>query len=260
MTNSSKYKLIISYDGTNYCGWQVQKTQHSIAQAMQDTFADVFGSSIELIGASRTDAGVHAMGQVAVFSTDLGICPRSLLFGWNNKLPRDIRILDMQEVAIDFHPYRAKTQKTYWYHFFTQAPLPFVAQYGWHVHQALDLAKLQECLRVFVGTHDFKAFATLGDSDTKTTIRTIDSINLEYLPEWQAYRIIVVGPGFLQHMIRRIVGACIKAATQKQLSAHSLCDMLTNKDTRTVLATAPARGLMLYKVEYKETLCSNQSI
>lgn len=251
---SKSYKITVSYDGTNYYGWQVQKARSSIAQALQDTFADVFGSSIELIGASRTDAGVHAMGQIAVFSSGVNITPRRLLFGWNNKLPRDIRILELQEIAAQFHPYRTKTQKTYWYHFFTQAPLPFVARYGWSVHQALDLEKLQECLKVFVGTHDFKAFATLSDSDVRTTIRTIHSINLEYLPEWQAYRIIVVGPGFLQHMIRRIVGACIKVATKKQLSADYLCDMLTNKDTRTVLPTAPARGLMLYKVEYKETL------
>lgn len=254
MTNSSKYKLVISYDGTNYCGWQVQQTQRSIAQTMQDIFADVFDGSIKLTGASRTDAGVHALGQVATFSTDLEIHPRKMLFGWNNKLPRDIRILELQEVAAHFHPYRAKTQKTYWYHFFTQPPLPFVARYGWHVHQAVDLEKLQQCLKIFVGTHDFKAFATCGDSVVKTTIRTIDSISLEYIPEWQVYRIIVVGPGFLQHMIRRIVGACITAATKKRLSVEYLCDVLTNNNSHAVLPTAPARGLMLYKVEYKEIL------
>lgn len=246
-----QFKLTIAYDGTNYYGWQIQPDKISIVQTMQDTFALVFGQSIQLTGASRTDAGVHAMGQVAAFTTDLEIPHNKMLFAWNNLLPQEIRILDLQDVAIDFHPYRAKTNKTYWYHIFTEQPLPFTARYGWYVNGTIDFEKLKECLHIFVGTHDFRAFCTIDSDCSKSTVRTIDAITFEYVPEWRVYRIAFMGPGFLQHMIRRIVGACITVALKKELSVAYLHSVLISKNSNTILPTAPAQGLLLHKIEYK---------
>lgn len=184
-----QYRLIVAYDGTDYCGWQVQVLQKSIAQEMQDAFERVFGQSIRLLGASRTDAGVHALGQVAVFKINIQVNTQKMLFAWNNVLPQSIRIISIEEVTDNFHPYRNKTEKTYWYNFFTDQPLPFATRYGWYVRKKIDMQKLRQCLKVFQGTHDFASFCTKNEKEN--TVRTINSINLEYVKEFNCYRIEV---------------------------------------------------------------------
>ena len=122
-------------------------------------------------------------------------------------------------------------------------------KYGWWVTTKPDLEKLKRCLQVFVGTHDFRSFCT-GD-EQENTVRTIDSITLEYIKEYQAYRIAVSGPGFLRYMIRRIVGACMAVAMRKDLDIQLLRDVLAEKNPRQTLINAPAQGLMLRKISYK---------
>ncbi len=242
------YKIIVSYDGTNYFGWQIQPQVKTVTQTLQDAFAKAFGKTIKLLGASRTDAGVHATAQVARFYSDLNIRPEKLLFAWNNILPNDIVIKDLQKTREDFHPIIEAKQKTYHYHIFTKRPSPFVARYGWHYFKKIDLEKLETCLDIFVGTHDFASFCTDVPKE-KNTVRTIDSITIEKNNDWDAHKIIFKGPGFLTHMIRRIVGACLHVASC-DIPVSYLQQMLDEKNPNQHLPSAPARGLLLYKIKY----------
>ncbi|MFZ5954192.1 MAG: tRNA pseudouridine(38-40) synthase TruA [Candidatus Dependentiae bacterium] len=241
-----QYKLIVAYDGTNYHGWQVQPDKVTVAGTIQDTFKQVFDREIKLLGASRTDAGVHAAGQIATFSSDLIITPSKLLQGLRGKLPADIMIRSLEEVD-SFNPRHNVRQKIYYYHFFIAQPLPFFARYGWFYRYPIDFEKLEKALQVFVGTHDFRSFCT-GEKDD--TVRRVDSIHLEYLRRFKAYRIVVKGPGFLHHMIRRIVGAALEVAATPQLAVHYLQEVLAEKNPLQTLPNAPAQGLMLYKILY----------
>lgn len=250
MTMNRQYKIVVCYDGTAYHGWQIQPDKTTVAGTIQDTFALVFGRNIKLYGASRTDAGVHALGQVAVFSTDLAITPSKLLQGLRGKLPADIMIRSLEMVS-DFNPRHRVRQKTYYYHFFTAQPLPFVARYGWFYRYPVDFEKLQKALQVFVGTHNFRSFCS-GEKDD--TVRRVDSIHMEYLRRFKTYRIVVKGPGFLHHMIRRMVGAALEVAASPHLEVNYLQRALEAKNPLQTLPNAPAQGLMLYKIYYEEQL------
>jgi len=244
-----RYKIIVAYDGTDYCGWQRQKCVPSVAQRLEDTFKIVFDKKISIAGVSRTDAGVHALGQVASFQTDIAIDPNKLFFAWNNMLPSDIVIRKLEPVGVDFSVHKNVVQKTYHYHFFTQRPLPFVQRYGWFYRYPVDMQKLEKVLRVFVGTHDFRSFCT-GD-EREDTVRIIETIYLEHYKRYNAYRVVVKGPKFLRYMVRRIVGAAIEVASREHLSISGLQAVLDKKDPEHTLPNAPAKGLMLYKVAYE---------
>lgn len=242
------YKIIVAYDGTDYAGWQVQPTRLSVAQQLQNTFSEVFHRPLILRGVSRTDAGVHALGQVAVFKTDLNIDPQVMLHAWSARLPLTISIRNIDVVSPDFNPHAHIMEKIYHYHFFATRPLPFVQRYGWHIYRPVDLALLHDCLQTFVGTHDFRSFCT-GD-EHENTIRTIHRITLSWAPDYQAYRISVHGPKFLRYMIRRIVGASLYVACKTHLSPSILLKALDEKNPEQLFPTAPAKGLMLYQVIY----------
>ncbi len=245
-----KYKLTIAYDGTDFSGWQVQPHAPSVAQTMQDVYARIFNEKITLVGASRTDAGVHALGQIAVCTSDLAIDNTTLMQAWNDALPPTIVIQSLEQVADDFHPIYGVKEKIYWYHFFLERPLPFVERYGWFYRYPVDMDRLRQALAVFVGMHDFRSFCTGTDMGSNTT-RTIDSIEVSK-EQFGAWRITVKGPGFLRHMIRRIVGACLASASRDDLSADDLQAILEEKDPNQALINAPAKGLCLYSIRYKE--------
>ncbi len=246
------YKLIISYDGTDYAGWQVQPTRTSVAQKLQDTFHDVFGQKIILYAVSRTDAGVHALGQVVTFKTDLNIDAHSMHKAWSARLPLDIFIRSLELVEPTYNPHAFVKHKTYWYHFFCERPLPFAQRYGVHVRQPIDLEKLQNCLAVFVGTHDFRSFCT-GD-ERENTVRTITAISVTFVSEYNVYRIAISGPKFLRHMVRRIVGAALWVAIKPEMPISVLQETLLAKNPEHALAKAPAKGLTLYEVVYDPRL------
>lgn len=247
----TKYKMIISYDGTDYYGWQTLKGLPSIASTMQKVFWKTFGKEIILKGASRTDAGVHAMGQVVMFKTDLVLEADKIKFAWNNSLPADILIRSIEMVDESHSIYDDIAYKIYHYHFFTHRPLPFAQRYGYYHYYATDIEKLERCLQIFVGTHDFRSFASSED-ERENMVRTIDSIRVEYLHRFGAYRIVVTGHSFLRHMVRRMVGAALKVASSKQLDASDLAKALDEKNPEQELPNAPAQGLMLYKIVYKK--------
>ncbi len=245
----NRYKLIVAYDGARYCGWQAQKELPSVAATMQDSFKRIFDREIIVRGASRTDAGVHSLGQVVTFKTDLTIDAEQLKYAWNNRLPADILIRSIQLVDENHNIYANIESKTYHYHFFLQRPLPFVQGYGWYIQKPVDLEKLKEGLQIFVGTHDFSSFSSSEDTREDKT-RTINSIHVEQFKKWGAYRIVVNGPAFLRHMIRRIAGAALTVAYQHETPISALKEALEKKNPVQILPNAPPHGLLLYKIKY----------
>jgi tRNA pseudouridine38-40 synthase len=244
------YKLIIAYDGSAYSGWQAQDHAPSIAGALNHTFKTVFKHEIKVLGASRTDAGVHALGQVARIQTDLDISADKLKWAWNNALPADIIIRSLEMVNDSFNPFCNVEQKIYHYHFFTQRPLPFTQRYGYFYPYKINFDILKQALHFFVGTHDFASFRNSEDT-RENTVRTIDHITLDYLPRYKAYRITIKGQKFLRHMIRRIVGASLCIATKGPDALPLLQKTMDACNAAHTLPNAPAQGLMLYKIIYK---------
>lgn len=243
------YKIVIAYDGTAYHGWQVQKHCSSVAGTLQQVFEGVFKHECYIIGASRTDAGVHALGQVALLCTTLELDAARLQKAWQEHLPIDIFIRACSRVDHDFHPQRLVRDKTYHYYFSLQRPLPGVARYVWHDYKIRDITYLQENLKVFVGRHDFRSFCT-GDERENTT-RCIKSIELDTIERYSLCRIAITGDGFLRYMIRRIVGACLLTARDKG-GRKILENVLHEKNPRQELLTAPPHGLVLRKISYEE--------
>lgn len=244
------YKCIISYDGTNYYGWQFQPDKSTVVGTLQNRFHSVFKTAIKITGASRTDASVHAYGQVAAFFLELPISPSKLMKAWNKALPRDIVIRDISILAEKTNLLCNVQQKTYHYHFSLIRPLPFWERYCYFIDREVDLEKLRQALQVFVGTHDFRSFCT--GYEMNSTIRTIESIDLIFVEQYQAYRITVKGPGFLRYMIRRIVGACLEASFRKNMTIHYLKEVLEMRNAEQTLLNAPAHGLCLYEIQYKK--------
>ena len=246
---AKRYKIIAAYDGTGYAGWQRQEEQRTVAGTLEHTFQKVFGHEIKMLAASRTDAGVHARGQVAAFDTHLTIDPAAMLVAWNGKLPAGITIRSIEPCETTFNPRYHVAQKTYHYNFFLESPLPFFERYGWHVRHPVDLEKLHACLQTFVGTHDFSSFATV--DGTKNPISTIHAVEVSFDSVRRMHTITIKGPSFLRFMIRRIVGACIDTASRKEVSPTFLADVLVQKDPRNAFFCAPAHGLILDTIEYK---------
>ncbi|HVX01317.1 MAG TPA: tRNA pseudouridine(38-40) synthase TruA [Candidatus Babeliaceae bacterium] len=242
-----RYKLVIAYDGTSYHGWQEQPDQVTVAGTLQKTFENVFKQPITIVGASRTDAGVHSLGQVAHFTTDIQLSPERLLFAWTNSLPLDIKLRSITPVSLEFHAQKNVLEKTYYYMFFTERPLPFWSRYGFYYKKSFDKELLSKALSIFNGTHDFRSFCTGYDQDT--TIRHINSIRLGYNRRYRSYYIIVQGPGFLRYMIRRIVGSALDVASYKY-SLEDLKYALQEKDPEQPFTTAPACGLLLRRICY----------
>ncbi len=249
-----KYKIIVAYDGTDYFGWQKQGKERNlptVCQALEDSFYAVFGQRVSIFGVSRTDSGVHALGQVAQFRTDLQIAPDRMLQAWTNKLPSDITIRSLDPVSELFNAHHGVVHKIYHYHFFVVRPLPSVQRYGLYYFYPVDIEKLREALNVFVGTHDFRSFCT-GD-EREDTVRTIFSTAV-YEVEPGRYCIEFCGPKFLRYMIRRLVGACLKVASRPDIPVSYLRSVLDEKDPEQTLPNAPAKGLILHSILYNEAL------
>lgn len=245
------YKLIIAYDGTNYFGWQAQNHKPSIAQALNTAFKTVFKSEIKVLGASRTDAGVHARGQVARIKTDLPLSAEKIKWAWNNTLPADIEIRSIELIEDSFNPFCNVQQKIYHYNFFIERPSPFIHRYGYFYPFPLNFDILKRALEFFVGTHDFASFRSIQDL-RKNTVRTIDNMSLNYIEEYKMYRITIKGQKFLRHMIRRMVGASLFAATKADDSLLLLKNTMEACNPAHTLPNAPAQGLILDSIIYKD--------
>jgi len=204
------------------------------------------------VGASRTDAGVHARGQVVRIRTVLPLPPEKILFVLNRALPEDIKVMSCEAVSKAFHPQRNVIRKTYSYTFSLEKLSPMDARFGWQYPHTLCLERLREALSVFVGVHDFRNFCR--EEGGKPTVRTIENIDLIKFSDTSLhYRIQITGHSFLRHMIRRIVGGSLAVASSETLTAADLQKLLQGKpECIKLLVTAPAQGLCLESIEYAD--------
>ena len=190
-----RVKLTVAYDGTNYCGWQVQPNGITVQEVLNQCLSEFTGENIETIGASRTDAGVHALGNVAVFDTEMRMPGDKFSFALNQRLPEDIRIQKSEEVDADFHPRYVKSQKTYEYRILNcRFPIPTERFYSHFTYIPLDVDKMKEAASYLIGEHDFKSFCGTG-AQVKTTVRTVKEIQIEKSGDRITIRI--TGEGFL---------------------------------------------------------------
>jgi tRNA pseudouridine38-40 synthase len=240
-------KLTLAYDGTRFVGWQRQATGESIQGLLKEGLSRLDDAPVTVHGAGRTDAGVHAEGQVAsarvTFTHDVATVVRAL----NATLPPDIRVLAAEDAAGDFHARFCARGKSYRYQIANTAILsPFVRTYAWHVAELLDVGAMREASAALVGTHDFAAFQSAG-SDVATTERTLTRSELVDRGGLLAYE--VAGNGFLRHMVRAIVGTLVEVGRGWR-PPSDVPALLAGGARSNAGATAPAHGLTLVKVEY----------
>lgn len=243
-----RVKLIVSYDGTNYCGWQIQINGITVEEILNRELSRLLNEEIAVIGASRTDSGVHALGNVAVFDTYSKIPPEKMCFALNQRLPEDIRIQDSCEVAQDFHPRFCDSIKTYEYKILNRRfDIPTLRLYTHFVYMPLDVVKMQEAAEYIVGEHDFKSFCSARTQVT-STVRTIYLLDLEKKDDIISIRIS--GNGFLYNMVRIIVGTLMKVGLGVYPPEH-VKEILEACDRNAAGPKAPAKGLTLIGIEYR---------
>jgi tRNA pseudouridine38-40 synthase len=242
-------KLIIEYDGTNYRGWQVQPNVITIQGEIEKVIKKICGENIELNGSGRTDAGVHARGQVANFLTNSRIPPEKFAFALNAMLPRDIVIRTSEEVDRDFHARYSAKGKEYSYTIINSMfPSAIMRNFAYNIDycERLDIDKFKKAAEYFIGTHDFAGFMSMGSS-IKSTVRTIYSIDT--VVDKETIRIFYKGNGFLYNMVRIITGTLIFAGVGK-IAVDDISDIIKSKDRTRAGITAPPYGLYLDKVIY----------
>lgn len=245
-----RVRLIVAYDGTNYHGWQIQKNESAIPTIeaeLNRCLTELLGEPIEVIGASRTDAGVHAMGNVAVFDTSHQMPGRKISHALNQRLPEDIRIQKSEEVPPDWHPRHVESRKTYEYRIYRgEFPMPVKRLYSHFTYAELDVGKMQEAAAYLEGEHDFKSFCQTG-AQVESTVRMIYSLQVE--EQGNELVVKVCGNGFLYNMVRIIVGTLLEAGQGRRLP-ESMMDVLAARDRSAAGPTAPAKGLTLMRYEF----------
>ncbi|MBR4669173.1 MAG: tRNA pseudouridine(38-40) synthase TruA [Butyrivibrio sp.] len=248
MSDLHRIMLTVSYDGTSYSGWALQKSTHNtIEEMLNRAISGLTGETVEVIGASRTDSGVHAYGNIAVFDTASTIPGDRFSFCLNHILPKDIRVVASAEVALDFHPRHCNTEKTYEYRILnTKMPVPTKRFYTYHFSMPLDEQLMQEAAQYLVGEHDFTSFCNV-ESTALSHVRTIKDI--EVFRHGDEVIIRVTGNGFLYNMVRIIAGTLIMVGRGKN-KPIDVKEMLEKKDRKAAGPTAPPEGLFLIKYEF----------
>ena len=242
-----KIKLTLSYDGTHYCGWQRQKNGVSVQETVENAIFSLTGEKVSATGSGRTDAGVHAEGQIACFDTSANIPPEKFYKALNVLLPPDIKAVKSEKAEEGFHPVRAAKRKTYVYTLYvSDVSLPLLERYAVRVEK-LDIEKVKAAAKLIKGTHDFKCFSSVGGS-VKTTVRTVYSVSVK--EKNGIIKITVSGNGFLYNMVRIIVGTLVKVG-QGKMTEEEVNKMLSGGGRTLGGTTFPAKGLCLKKVEYK---------
>ena len=242
-----RIKLTAAYDGTNYHGSQIQNNGETIEGVLKKELSSLLQEEIHLIGASRTDAGVHARGNVYVFDTESRIPPEKFAYALNARLPEDIRIQDSCEVSADFHPRHQDTVKTYEYRILNRKlPLPEYRLYAHFTYEALDVERMQAACPHFMGEHDFASFCAAG-SQVESTVRTIYDLHVE--KQGDLLTISVTGNGFLYNMVRIIAGTLMKVGNGS-ITPEEISRIIEGKDRTLAGPTAPAKGLTLVEICY----------
>ena len=248
-----KFRLVIAYDGTNYEGWQVQKTGLGVQQRIEEALAKLFCSPIRVHGSSRTDTGVHALGMVAHFeipAREFKMPMRKLGLALNACLPEDIRVLSAVRASRNFHARFDATGKQYRYFLWNHAAMnPLRRAQAWHFPVPLDIASMRRAAKMFIGRHDFKSFAATHNYEMESTVRTVT--RCEVRRSGPLLTFIIEGDGFLYKMCRGIVGTLAQVGKGK-FSPEDVKSMLDARDRRMAGMTAPAHGLVLWKVFYRK--------
>lgn len=242
-----RVRLTVAYDGTNYAGWQVQPNALTVQEVLDRCLSDLLQTPVHTTGASRTDAGVHALGNVAVFDTEARMPADKYAFALNTRLPEDIRIQRSEEVPPDFHPRFCETVKTYEYRILNRTfPDPTRRFNSVHIYGSLDLEAMKRAAACLEGTHDFKSFAT-ENPQVKDTVRTIYRTRL--WKEEDMIRFQITGNGFLYNMVRIIVGTLLEVG-KGALRAEDMPLILEARDRTKAGPTARAKGLTLVQIRY----------
>jgi len=243
-----RYRLTIEYDGTPYVGWQRQQNGPSVQAAMEAAILAFTGESVSVKGAGRTDAGVHARGQVALFRTEKPIPLHGIRRGLNSLLPDSIAVRDAAEVPEDFHPRFSATGKHYRYTILARAERsPRWRDRAWHHPDPLDVHAMHDAARALIGEHDFSAFRAAGCT-AKTTMRRVDSITFTRLHP-DLLEVDIRGNAFLRMMVRIVVGTLTEVGTGKRKPTE-VAEILASRDRTRAGITAPAHGLELIEVRY----------
>jgi len=240
-------KILLEYDGTAYCGWQRQKNALSIQEVLEKAISSITNEEIRVIGAGRTDAGVHALGQVANFKTNTRIPIEKLPYAINSKLPEDIVVKHAEIVPDDFHARFCAKSKVYTYTIYnSKFPSPLLRRYSYFCSSPLDTDAMKRAAQLLIGTHDFKAFMASG-SPVKSTVRHVE--RLEVVRNGDIVRIEVQANGFLYNMVRIIAGTLLDVGMGK-INADEITSIIESRDRFYAGKTLAPQGLCLVKVIY----------
>ena len=250
MVHMRRIRLTVAYDGTDYCGWQVQPNGITVEEVLNKAVSKLTGEDIHVIGASRTDSGVHALGNVAVFDTRSSIPPERMAYALNQRLPEDIVIVKSEEVPAEWHPrYRDDITKTYEYHIYNaRVPDPLKRRTCAFVSFPMDIEKMRAGAAYLVGEHDFVSFCNVR-TNVEDTVRTVNRIAI-----WQDGAEIVMeieGIGFLYNMVRIIAGTLIRVG-RGFYEPEKVKEILETKKRTEAGITAPPQGLVLKQIRYGE--------
>lgn len=243
-----RIRLTVAYDGTDYCGWQIQPNGITIEEVLNREISSLTGEEIRVIGASRTDSGVHALGNVAVFDTESPIPPERMAYALNQRMPEDIVIVRSEQVPMEWHPrYQDVITKTYEYHIYNASvPNPIKRRTTAFVSFPLDIGKMKEGAAFLVGEHDFVSFCNIR-TNTVDTVRTVHEISIDKNGDEIVIRI--TGNGFLYNMVRIIAGTLIRVG-RGFYEPRKVQEILEAKKRTEAGVTAPPQGLVLVSIKY----------
>ena len=242
-----RIKMTVAYDGTGYCGWQLQPNGVTIEEILNGTLSELLKEPVCVIGASRTDSGVHALGNVAVFDTESRIPGEKLCYAVNQKLPEDIRVLESEEVPLDWHPRKQNSVKTYEYKILNcRISVPTRRLYAHFCYYSLDVEKMRQGAAYLLGEHDFKSFCS-NKRMKKSTVRRMDQIGIH--TDGTKVVFTYTGNGFLYNMVRILTGTLLEVGLGKR-RPEEMTAVLEARNREAAGATAPPEGLLLMQVEY----------
>lgn len=246
-------RLLLAYDGSEFSGWQVQPGAATIQGTLASAIGRVTGEKVLPQGSGRTDAGVHALAQVATFATESPIPAANLAKALNDVLPPAIRVLEAGEAAVEFHARKSAHSKTYRYRMYRGAICPpFLSRYVWHYPYPLDQDAMQQAAELVIGEHDFTSFAAV-DAERGREDEIVSNVRRIFVSSWKQDRdeliYTVRGSGFLHHMVRNLVGTCLLVG-KSTLKPESISEILIARNRAAAGATAPASGLYLVSVDY----------
>ncbi len=273
----STFRITVAYDGTDFIGWQRQAEGTSIQGALEAAVGALDERDVTVIGAGRTDAGVHALGQVAAFRIERPMAADAVVRALNARLPETVRVLEAAEAPASFHPQFDARAKTYRYRIWNASAMsPFERRYAWHLPGALDVDAMQAAARLIEGEHDFAAFQG-GGSDVATTVRTVFSSQIRAgshlaprtphpaprtshpaprTPHPVLWEYEITGSGFLRHMVRTLVGTLVEVGRRRE-PIEWVGRVIESRDRAAAGQTAPAQGLFLVGVDYTGALASD---